>query len=179
MAKEGARFLHRYPGSIESNHLTSELSPNLSSSLGIPKMQPCLPLPQLHLSSPLLKYPPPSSCLATSSPAVLRCSRSAVAETLRAAPGSAYIALSPCPQQPLPRHAACWLPLPLRATFKRSEITSEIPPAPSWPINHSIIKIKQFCACMHISGCLLNLNLFLTRWQKNRGESESKGKLEK
>lgn len=32
---------------------------------------------------------------------------------------------------------------------------------------------------MHISGCLLNLNLFLTRWQKNRGELESKGKLEK
>lgn len=71
MAKEGTPFLHRYPAfkqpslqerSPPAGSPTSKLSPNLSSSLGFPKVQLCLSLPQLHLSSPLLKYPPPSSC---------------------------------------------------------------------------------------------------------------------
>lgn len=40
-----------------------------------------------------------------------------------------------------------------------SQATPPPLPAPSWPINHSIVKIKQLCACTHISGCLLKPEL--------------------
>lgn len=79
---------------------------------------------------PVTEIPSSQLLPTTFSPAQLRCSHSAIAETLRAAPGAARAAFSPRLQRPLPRHVGCWLPLPLWATFKHSEITSEIPPCP-------------------------------------------------
>lgn len=168
MAKEGALFLHRYPVSIpaqprraitssSSGSPTSKLSLNLSSSSDMPKTQLYLSLLQLHLSSLLLKYPP-SFCFTTFSPALLPCSPSAIAETVcaalsaacaaRAPLSPACAALSPCLQQPLPRHVGCWLPLPLQATFKRSKITSEIPPCPKLAHKSQHYKNKTVL-CVH------------------------------
>lgn len=116
--------------------------PNLSSPLDSSKTQLCLYLPRLHLSSRLLKYPPPCSRLTTFSPALLPRSHCRDPSCCSGA------ALSPCPRQPLPQHIGCWLTLPLWATFKHSEITSEILPCPKLARKSRHYKNKTIL-CVH------------------------------